>query len=318
MPRPTTEKISTRNRILVLGIALLGLSGCATTTVRPVTDSYIAMAVQDMAAATNHKGAGNISSLSHDQLINRGQDYLNDGNIPLAKLHFGMALRKNPESVQALTSLGIALYREGKLDTALQPLQAALDIDAHHVPALLLAGKIMLEKGNFTEALRYLDAAYAYAPANPEVLTELAITYDSIGEEKKAEPMYEQVIALRPTHSAAYNNLGFNLLLQGHRQEALTNLAKALQLNKNNTQARNNMAAAYALMGEEKRAYALLQGTVGEAGAYNNLGYIYMTSGQWDKAEKLFQKALEASPRLYLRSRENLQQLQRLRSGTYN
>ena len=318
MPKSPTQTICQWCQFIVLAIIFPFLTGCATTTVHPVTDGYLAMAARDMAAASENLGAGNMKALSHDQLIAKGKKYLNDGNISLAKIHFGMALRKNPESIIALTNLGIALYHEGKLDTALKPLQAALDIDAHYVPALLATGKIMLEKGNFQEALKYLDAASTFAPTNPAVLTELAIAYDSIGKEEKAQTLYERVIELQPDRSAPYNNLGFNLLLQKKRQEAISMLAKALQLDKNNIQARNNMAAAYALKGEEKRAYALLQGTVGEAGAYNNLGYIYMTSGQLDKAEKLFHKALDVSPRLYLRSRENLEQLKRIRSGTYN
>lgn len=317
MSRPKKKTRCLRIQLFILCIVSMGLSACATTTIRPVSNSFAtSMTAQDM-AGVNNSGSGNMEKRSYDELLSIGQSYLDSGNFQLAKLHFGMALQKKPDSVVALTGLGIVLYREGQIDSAMKPLQAALDIDGKHVKALLPAGKIMVEKGYFTEALRYLDAAYAFAPDNPAVLTELAITYDSIGEEEKAQPLYERASELRPYQSAVYNNLGFNFLLQGKYQKAITILAKALQLDKTNIQARNNLAAAYAFSGEEKRAFALLQGTVGEAGAYNNLGYFYMTSGQLDRAEKLFVRAMEASPRLYLRSKDNLQQLKRLRSGIY-
>ena len=304
-------------RIVSLPLCLLlfgmGVQGCTTTT-RPVTDSYTAMAAQDMIAADRAGGSEKLDDLPVDTLIRRGNGYLKNNNTPVAKLHFGMALRKDPHSVQALTGIGIALSREGQDDQALQPLRAVLEEDANHVAALLPLAKILRAQGHLAEARQYLETAYQHAADNPEVLTELAITYDAMDAEQQAEPLFRRVVALCPDQAASHGNLGFNYFLQGKYPEAIKALGEALHLDKNNARVRNNLAAAYALAGDEERAFALLRDTVGEAGAYNDIGYIYMTSNKWDRAEKSFQKALAADPRFYLRAKHNLDTLRRLKA----
>ncbi|MDH5298307.1 MAG: tetratricopeptide repeat protein [Desulfobulbaceae bacterium] len=281
---------------------------------RPVTDSYTAMAAQDMIDADRASGNEKLEELPVDTLLTRADDYLQNDNFQLAKLHFGMALRKQPDSVRALTGIGLALAREGQDDKAMKPLQAALEVDNTYVAALLPLGKIMRSQSRFQEARQHLETAYKYAADNPAVLTELAITYDTMGVAKEAEPLFRRVVQLSPKQAAAHGNLGFNYFLQAKYPEAITSLAEALHLDKTNARVRNNLAAAYALTGEEERAFALLRDTVGEAGAYNDIGYIYMTSGNLDMAEKSFQRALAAAPRHYLRARRNLDALRQLRA----
>ena len=101
MPRSKPKTMCLWNQLFLLGIAFLGLSACATTTIRPVTDSYANMAAQDL-VDTNSADSSNMEKLPYEQLIQKGQMYLDNGTAQLAKLHFGMALRKKPDSVAAL------------------------------------------------------------------------------------------------------------------------------------------------------------------------------------------------------------------------
>lgn len=260
-----------------------------------------------------------LANLSYEQLIRKGDAYLQSGNHQLASLHYQKALEKQPESMAASIGLSQTLYQTGKIDEATRMLETALESDPDNVSALLLLGVAKRQQGDLDASLARLTKAYELHPQDPEVLTELAITNDHIGQERLtyAEPLYRKVTQLKPNSAAAHNNLGFNYLLQGRQQDAIKSLTKALALAPDNDRAKNNLGAAYLLDKQPDRAIKLFQGTVGLAAAYNNLGYIYMTRGDLQSAEQAFKKALQLNPAFYVRAQQNLDILEQMNNSSY-
>jgi Flp pilus assembly protein TadD len=129
-----------------------------------------------------------------------------------------------------------------------------------------------------------------------------------------AELLHQKFISLRPDNPSGYNNLGFNYLLQGRYTDAIPLFSRALALEPANMRSKNNLATAFLLNNQEVRALQLFEDTLGKPAAYNNIGYLYMTQGNWDKAEKAFKKALELNPVFYPRAQQNLDRLNSLRS----
>jgi Tfp pilus assembly protein PilF len=301
----------------VLGTVLLGIifiCSC-TTTVSSRKDAFNKtreLAIKEMPRDAKDK----ISNLSYPELIAKGNEYLKNGNIQLSRLHFAFALKKNPDSVDALNGLGTIAYKEHKTSEAGNLFRLALEKAPENSQARLYLGKISREQADLTSSLLWLNKAAELNPENPEILTELAITNDTIGQEHLvfAEPLYRKVVDLRPNSAAAHNNLGFNLLLQGRYVEAIETFAKSLTIDPQNARTKNNLATAYLLNNENDKALTLYEGAVGKAAAYNNLGYIYMTQGNWDQAEKAFKTALAINPVFYTKAQENLERLNRLRS----
>ena len=119
---------------------------------------------------------------------------------------------------------------------------------------------------------------------------------------------------MAPDQAANHNNLGLNYMVRGEYPEAALSFLHALALDKDNIRIKNNLASAYLLSGDKDNAVEIFKGTVGEAGAYNNVGYLLMTQGNFDEAEQAFKKALQLNPSYYLRAQENLDKLQRLRN----
>lgn len=78
---------------------------------------------------------------------------------------------------------------------------------------------------------------------------------------------------------------------------------------------KNNLASAYILSGNERQGLAFFENTVGQAGAYNNLGYIYLVQKDYKNAEKAFTKALELSPSYYIKAGKNLDYIKALNAG---
>jgi Flp pilus assembly protein TadD len=298
--------------MVVFGIFLL--SSCTTTVSsrKDTFDKARELAIKEMPEDAKSK----ISNLSYPELISKGKEHLGKGNIQLSRLHFALALKKNPDSAAALTGLGIIAYQEKKIPEAGNLFGLALEKAPENARAMLYLGKIARDQADLTSSLQWLNKAAELQPENPEILTELAMTNDTIGQEHLAyaEPLYRKVVEIRPNSAAAHNNLGFNLLLQGRYVEAIETFSKALAMSPQNARTKNNMATAYLLNNEKEKALALYEGSVGKAAAYNNLGYIYMTQGNWDQAEKAFKMALATNPVFYTKAQQNLERLNRLRS----
>jgi tetratricopeptide (TPR) repeat protein len=54
----------------------------------------------------------------------------------------------------------------------------------------------------------------------------------------------------------------------------------------------------------------------GEAAAYNNIGYIYMTDGKYEEAIKTLEKAIEIRPSFYVKANENLKKAKAATNST--
>ena len=113
------------------------------------------------------------------------------------------------------------------------------------------------------------------------------------------------MVKLQPDNASALNNLGFNRILQGQYPAAIDTLLKAYALNSGDKVIQNNLAAAYILSGEEDMALELFESSLGQAAAFNNIGYIYMIQGNWSAAEKAFTRAMEISPSYYAKAKKN-------------
>ncbi|OEU48326.1 MAG: hypothetical protein BA871_16890 [Desulfuromonadales bacterium C00003096] len=305
-----SQKLGANNFLIktaLLLLLLLLLPGCSTKTQYPSMTRLINANEMPKENDAIHK----MSNLSHDQLIKKADIYLQNNNYRLAKLHYQKALGLRPHSIAASIGLSKLLIQDNSLKEATQVLEKAIEGNPGNLQALVLLGATARQQGDLNASLTWLSKAYEQNPQDPEILTELAITNDHIGQERLtyAEPLYRKVVSLRPNSSAAHNNLGFNYLLQGLHQDAIKAFSKALSLAPNNDRAKNNLAAAYLLAQEPDKALRLFQDTVGLAAAYNNLGYIHMTLGDQQQAEKAFKKALQINPSFYVRAQHNMERL---------
>lgn len=300
----------------LFSLALFSLTAaCASKNPYPVTTKVIdANKLKDVKDSPER-----LANLSYDQLLHKGNVYLQRGNHQLASLHYRKALEKQPKSIEPTVGLSKINLSEGKVEEAARLLETALESTPDNVSALLLLGVAKRQQGDLDASLARLTKAYELHPQDPAVLTELAITNDHIGQERLtyAEPFYRKVTQLQPNSAAAHNNLGFNYLLQGRHQDAINSLTKALALTPDNERAKNNLAAAYLIAQQPDRAIKLFQGTVGLAAAYNNLGYIYMTRGDLQSAEQSFKKALQLNPSFYVRAQQNLDILQQMNNNAH-
>ncbi len=291
-------------------VALLFFCACSASAPRT---NYRTSLPADSRQETTRGEAKGMKDKSAQLLARQGMSYLENGNLSLARLHLVAALGKEEKFLPALSGMGEVSFREGDLRQSENYFRAALAQSPEHVPALVGLGKIYRSGGHNEKALENFQNALYLQPADPEILTEMAITHDLAGAPKKAEPLHRQVAELK-SDNTSYNNLGFNYLLQERYPEAIEAFRNAMKFNSRDRRTLNNLAMSHALNGQEREALKIFEKSIGEAAAWNNLGYVYMTAGLWEKAEKAFRKALDLEPKFYVRASENLKQLQSLKN----
>jgi len=286
--------------------SLVLTSGCAK---QPRAVAFVPLAEQNLVEVdTDQK----MENLSLETLISKGRIYLEQENLPLAHLHLSKALTKTSENVELYQLMGELFMKQNQLDKAKTTFSKVHELSPQNQPALLGLGKIYRLEGDCAKAENYLQQARYLTPNNPDVLTELAICYDALEQRAKAEKYYLWVVNLQPVNPSSFNNLGFHYLIHGAYPQAIKAFLAGTKWKREDRLIKNNLAAAYILNGDEAQGLSLFTNSIGQAGAYNNVGYIYMVQNRLQEAETAFAKALELSPRYYVKAANNLYYLKSL------
>jgi len=305
------KNIPVRLFVFFLFPSILFFSGCTESTrrIRPLV-------VDTPAYSSDGIGADADSSLSHKtskEMTSAGFAYLAAGNSTMARMHFISALKKSDSNPWAYIGLGDINYHAGDYLSALANYNKAASLDESNLAAILGQAQSLRQQGKTKDAMEKVERAKGLGPDDVRVLTEQAINYDLQGKESLAAPIYQEIAIRTPDQAAAFNNIGINEMSQGRYPEAISNFSKAYMLDGKDVRIANNLAMAFALYGQTDQALKLFSKTVGEAAAWNNLGYIFMTQGKFNEAEKALNKAIELNPKFYERAQENLDRLEQMR-----
>lgn len=111
--------------------------------------------------------------------------------------------------------------------------------------------------------------------------------------------IWQSVIAHRPNHARAYDNLGRALEAAGEPGDGIGAFRKAVQLNPGNPNAHSNLGAALTQQGHGEEAMlhyrAALRIDPRHANANRNLGVALAAEGRFDEAAAALRKALSAN-----------------------
>ncbi|MDH3998180.1 MAG: tetratricopeptide repeat protein [Desulfuromonadales bacterium] len=297
---------------LILSLVLcLSLTTACTKSVHKVSP-----AMQDLSSADGISSKGlteQLAEKSPQELLATGRSYMEHGNPALARMHFIAAINNDSDSPDGYIALAELDLSRGDYETAMINFEAACTDDDCPVEALLGQAQVYRHQGELEQAIKMINSAMLIAPDSTDVILELAAIYESTGKQSLATPLYQEIISRAPNSTIGNNNLGLNQLARSNYQAAVSSFKRALRTDPKNKRISNNLAMAYAFSGDEASAIHIFKSSVGEAGAYNNLGYLYLTKGELDKAEAALKKAMQLNPRYYVKAQENLERLEQIR-----
>ena len=180
---------------------------------------------------------------------------------------------------------------------SIEPLVAACPND----PDLqFLLGRLALKQGDRRAAVEYFENTVALRPDHAAAYVELARLYGSSDEVDRAQACYETALRLVPDSAELHHNLGLLHFDQGSFLAAEQCFAKALQLNPQLAQAMNNLGRVHS----ERRQYDAALACFRAALAMNprdlhasvNLGQALIALGEHDDALAQLETCRGAAP----------------------
>lgn len=210
-------------------------------------------------------------------------------------------IASQPDSADGFLLKGIAEISRQKFSDAQQDAQQAMQRAPQSPLPYVQIGNIHLAQKQYAEAEKFYQQALDKDPASSDGLSGLMNTYFAQKQFDKAIAAAHAQIAKSPNNSNFYDLLG-TALFNGKKDlpGAETALRKAVELDKNNTDALEKLGKVQVQEGAADQALALYQQSIKdnprEAGFYILSGELYESKRNWDQAKAMYQQALTIQP----------------------
>ena len=234
-----------------------------------------------------------------DAMLARGEHFH-------AFLNYEKSLKKNKDNIRVEYKRGVALLAGDKSTEAGKAFQLVIQKQPGFALAYEGLGRVAFLKKEYDKGTLNFEKAIELDPLLWNSYNILGKIYDIQGKYDRAIKNYKTALTIKPQAGFIYNNLGVSLYLHGDYKSAVMAFHRALTLNHTSNRVYNNLGLALAEMELYDKALEAFKKGGSEAEAYNNLGYVYLKSGQRDKAKLSFTKAMEINPRFYETANENL------------
>ncbi len=217
------------------------------------------------------------------------------------------ALELDPDFALAHVGLSEALWTLHQRDRATDALrqaeshaEEALRLDPELPAAQVAMARVLRTTGRLGESIAELRRALASHPAPDEALRQLAFSYKRVGLTAEAEQSLHEAVALAPERWLNWNNLGWFLQERGDYDGAREAFLEAgRRAPPDVTWPRENLAMLKLYEGDAEGALAEFEaigGQVDDPVLAANLGSASFYSGQFDKAERYYRRAVHLSP----------------------
>lgn len=185
-------------------------------------------------------------------------------------------IAQNPDNPDGYAQLGLAYLQQVREtgDAALyiqaeQSLNEALALNPDHVDALMGQGILALARHDFTAALEWGERARELNPFRAQIVGILVDAYVELGQYEQAIATAQEMVDLRPD-LASYSRVSYIRELHGDTEGAIAAMETAVS------------AGA---PGTEQTAWTQVQ-----------LGNLYLNSGQFATAERIYDETLFQRP----------------------
>ena len=217
-----------------------------------------------------------------------------------AERMYRRALKLNPRSTEAHTSLGMVLVRRNLREEGLQHLQAALEIGPELADAHMNLVGVLAEAGRLDEAIAHCRQALRLKPDSVEAHYGLGSALAGRGQVEEAIAHYQKALEIKPDSAETHNALANALAGRGQVEEAIAHYRKALEIKPEFTEAHTNIGPVLIRKGRVDEAIAhyrkALEITPNFAEAHHNLGVALARRGRVDEAITHYQQALAIKP----------------------
>lgn len=228
-------------------------------------------------------------------------------------------LAKNPAAYIGYINLGVAEYREGRCEEAIEHYKKCLAMRSDSCEAYVNLGVAYTAVGEVDRAIECFSQTIKLSPNNQTAHFCLAELLARRGRYEEAVAHYVMALKQNPNIAFIHTNLAMTLLKMGKSQEAIDHFTAALRLDPGSEEARGGLELAkqqqapkseardHYIRGIELEGKRDLEGAVAEyqkavrinpefAEAHFGLGMAYDEQGLPDKAIREYQAAVRLKP----------------------
>jgi Tfp pilus assembly protein PilF len=203
-------------------------------------------------------------------------------------------MRRTP-SARAAERVGHEYLRLRVHDAAYVHFTKAIALDRRSATAYDGRARVLRDVNMPGLGLADAYRAVFLAPESAAAVNTLGTLLESLGNLKEARARYLQARGLSPAAQFPRTNLCHIETLLGVRT-AVASCREALQGNEQSVGNRQNLAIAYATTGDFEAARHELSQAGDQVTANYNMGVIFMSARQFDRAAESFRRALLAAP----------------------
>ncbi len=227
-----------------------------------------------------------------------GDLFVAQGKHHFAAEQYRRAHETDPENIQALMGLSVALFRDGKLDQAKTAVEKTRRLDPENERVGLMAATLAIARNNLAAARDEYTAIRERHPQSKDALLGLGYVAWREGRFDEAAEHYAAILDLEPKHVEALYGLGITEAKLGRTDSAIERLRRVVALQPGHKNAHANLGALYQNTGDYERAieqYAeVIRLDPADTTPLYHLGVIFIRLRRYAEAQAYLEDAVES------------------------
>lgn len=188
--------------------------------------------------------------------------------------------------------------KQGNLATSVSIYKELVAKDSSDIKSRIALARIYRKHGNPAEALKLMREAEALEPADEEVLANLGYSLIAVNDMQEAVNVFDKLTAINHKSIAGYNGKAVAFDRAGNHIAAQEIYQKALALSPKSASIQNNLAMSMIMNGQLDTALSILEPLSETPGApntvYYNLALAYGLKGDMKRAHETNLKIMPA------------------------
>ena len=219
---------------------------------------------------------------------------LNLGNTKEAQDYFKKSLDADKTYSLAIDNLGTMDLRSGKLDDAEKKFKQSLTYNTQNTTAMYHLAQIAIQKGDYSNALIYLNNALAIYNNSPAIYNLMGKAYKAQGNEAAAINSFKKSLSTKPEFILSYFDLADIYERRGDEEFAIEQLKTALTIDPEYSDAKLKIADISLSNGKYEQSIDFYAQLVGVDG-YNDAACIGLANAYYAQAQIASSKSLLGS-----------------------
>lgn len=198
---------------------------------------------------------------------------LQSGDVSLASSLYAKTLEQHPNDVDALIGMGTTLADAGDFERARETYRHAIAVAPKRTEPVLELARLDLRQRRLDEAIALYRQLLSREPASRFASAGLGTAYAVKGEARAAQETFEAALRAHPGDVMLTIDLGLSYVLDGQVRKGANLLLDVAGQPGAPTQARQDLALAYGLLGNNDAADKVLTRDLPRKSAEDNVAF---------------------------------------------